>query len=558
MRYLFFILLTTLSYGKVLDNQEVDSNKPALQVVSVQDSKHLESIKKQLINENLFIKKLKNYFVVIIVNFDNEEEMLKKKEALKFRFKDSIIMSKLSNRILVPKTMTANKRTVLTPQTPIKSVFNQSKKQNEKSTKKNIIKSKYSKEDILKYQKAVNFFKIKNYENSYELFNELFINYLDDDKINFYLGRSAFEIKKYNEAYAAFQRVQIKDENNQRVRLEIARILYVLKSYDNALKEFEIVLKNPIPSQVRKNVQALIDSIKNKQKKYFFSGAYQLGFGWDNNVNNNTYLDFTTFGSTFLTNDTAKITDSFNKEVLVLNYIRPFEEDKSLAFESSSIFYLQNYFDEYYKNIALISLTNGISKIKNKRKVVLNLLTDKIWYGSESLLVNYGISPKITYLYDKSTIFDASLKYVKKKMSQSSDNDKDANIKNITLSLTKKFEDKSNVQVKTYFTAENKVRGIRTDVAKNLRGITLSYAKEFVPSYNTLISYQYDQSIYKENDPSLPSRRDNSDIYSLNITKTIDDTSSLSVNYSFIDVTSNIETNTYDKNTIGITYTKLF
>ena len=143
-------------------------------------------------------------------------------------------------------------------------------------------------------------------------------------------------------------------------------------------------------------------------------------------------------------------------------------------------------------------------------------------------------------------------------MSQSADRDKNANIKNITIKATKKFEDKSNVQIKTYLTYDKKVSGIRSDVTKNLKGFTLSYAKEFIPKYNTLVSYQYDQTKYRENDPNLPARKDTSGIYSLNVTKTIDDSSSVSVNYSFIDVRSNIETNTYDKNTIGITYTKLF
>ena len=386
----------------------------------------------------------------------------------------------------------------------------------------------------------------------------MFINYLDHEKINFYLGRSAFELKKYNEAYAAYQRVLIKNDKNQRVRLEIGRILYILKSYDNALKEFELVLKSPIPAQVRKNVQALMDAIKNKQKKYFFSGAYQIGIGFDDNVNNNTYEELTTYGSTFLTNDTKKVEDYFHKEVLVLNYIRPFKDNKSYAFESSSIFYLQNFFDENYKNIALVSLSNGISHIKDKRKVVVNFLTDKIWYGSDPLLVNYGISPKFTYLYDKTIILDASLKYVQKKMMQTGDKDKDAYIKNITFSATKKYEDKSNVQFKTYFTSEERLRGIRTDVTKNVRGFSLSYAKEFVPKYNTLFSYAYDQSRYKDADPSLPARRDNSDTYNFSVTKTIDKTSSLNMSYSFSDVTSNIETNTYDKNAIGITYTKTF
>jgi len=314
MKYLLLAILATFSYSKVLKNSEVDINKPALQVASIYDEKHLDKIKVQLINEKLFIKKITDYFVVLIVNFDNKEQVIKKKETLKHLYKDSIILYKLSNRIYVKKDPSKKMAAV-------QSVFNQNKKQNTNKTKQNKTQTKFSKKDVLKYRQAVRFFKEKNYEKSYELFNELFINYLEDDKINFYLGRSAFELKKYNEAYAAYQRVQIRDENNHRVRLEIARILYILKSYDNALKEFEIVLKNPIPAQVRKNVQALINSIKDQQKKYLFSGAYQLGLGWDNNINNNTYIDFTTYGTTLLTNDTTKIEDSFNKEVLVLNYI---------------------------------------------------------------------------------------------------------------------------------------------------------------------------------------------------------------------------------------------
>lgn len=574
MKYLLVILITTLAYSSVLKNNEIDIDKPALQIVSFKDTDNLIKIKKQFLNDNIFIKKISNYYVVYLVNFENKIEMLKKKEDLKSDFSDSIAMTKLSDRVFVKNPLDKNKlKTLQTKSKPKTEIFAQSKSQpkvtifnqNKKDIKPIVAKQnqtknsgKFTRDDFIKYNQAIGFFQAKNYEKSYELFNELFINYLDNEKINFYLGRSAFELKKYNEAYAAYQRILISDESNQRVRLEVGRILYLLKSYDNALKEFEIVLKEPIPAQVRKNVQALIDAIKNKQKKYFFSGAYQVGVAWDNNINNNTYLDFTTFGSTFLTNDTKKVEDYFHKEVLVLNYIQPFKKDKSYAFESSSIFYLQNYFEANYKNIALVSLTNGISHIKDKRKIILNLLTDKIWYGSDPLLVNYGISPKITYLYNKSIILDGYLKYVQKKMMQTSDKDKDSYIKNITLSATKKFEDKSNVQIKSYFTSEEKLRGIRTDVTKNLRGFTLSYAKEFIPTYNTLFSYQYDQSRYKDNDPSLAARRDNSDIYSLNITKTLDNSSSLSVNYTQVDVTSNIETNTYDKNNIGITYTGTF
>ena len=565
MKYLLIILITTLSYSNVLNNNEIDIDKPALQIVSVQDTNNLVKIKNQFLNDNLFIKKISNYYVVYLVNFENKMEMLKKKEELKSNFSDSIAMNKLSDRVYIQnplQTKSKSKPQMQTQSQPKVTIFNQNKKEIKKTTKPIVEKqtknSKFTRGDLIKYKRAIDFFQAKNYEKSYELFNELFINYLDNEKINFYLGRSAFELKKYNESYAAYQRILIQDEDNQRVRLEVGRILYLLKSYDNALKEFEIVLKHPIPAQVRQNVQALIETIKNKKQKYFFSGAYQVGLGWDDNVYNNTYEDFTTYGTGFLTNDTEKVVDSFNKEVLVLNYIRPFKNNKSLAYESSAIFYLQNFSKEHTENIGLVSLTNGVSYVKEKQKFVLNFLTDKVWYGSDPLLETYGISPKVTYLYNKSTIFEGYLKYTQKKMSQSSDKDLDANVKNITLSIIKKFDDKSNLQFKTYFTKEEKVRGIRSDVTKNARGFTLSYAKELVPTYNTLFSYQRDAVRYKENDPNLPSREDDLYTFGINVTKTINKASSISMNYSKTKVSGNIEVNTYNKNSLGLTYTKTF
>ena len=427
-----------------------------------------------------------------------------------------------------------------------------------KSSTKSSSLSSLSKEERIIYKKAMIAFKKRNYKKSYEFFSELYLNHLSHTSINFYLGRSAFELKKYNQAYAAFQRVLIQDEDNKRVRLEIGRVLYVLKSYDEALKEFERVLKYPIPTQVRNNVQALIASIENKKKKYFINGAMQFGLGHNDNVNSTTHLEYTTYGDSLLSNDTKKADDYFNKLVLVLNLTVPFKNNKQIAYEASLIGYSQDYFEENSSDIALMSVSNGLSFIQNKYKLSASLITDKIWYGSDPLMTNIGLSPKITYLYSKELILNLSGKYSKKRMTKSGDVDKDATIQNITFNMTKKLKNKASVSLTSYLTTERKIRGIRTDVNKDKKGFKISYGREFIPSINTVLSYAYDSNQYEESDINLPKRADVSETYNLTFTKSLDKTSNVSLDYAIVDNNSNIESNTYDRNTVGITYTKTF
>ena len=416
----------------------------------------------------------------------------------------------------------------------------------------------FSKNESLLYKKAVDFYKQRHYKKSYEIFSQLYLNHLSHIQINFYLGRSAFELKKYNQAYAAFQRILIQDEENNRVRLEMGRVLYVLKSYDEALKEFERVLKYPIPSTVRNNVQALISSIEDKKKKYFINGAFQFGLGHNDNVNSTTHLPYTTYGSTVLNNNTKKAKDSYNKLVLVLNLIVPFKKNKSLAYEGSLIGYSQDYFEENSSDLTLFSLSNGLSYIQNKYKLSALINTDKIWYGSDPLMTSIGITPKITYLYSKELIFNLSYKYSKKRMTKSGEEDKDANINNYTLGITKKLKNKASASLTSYFATERKVRGVRTDVDKDKIGYKISYGREFIPTINTVLSYAYDKNQYKQADLNFPVREDKSDTYAITFTKSMSKKSNITVEYNIIQNKSNIEANTYDRDTMGITYTRTF
>ena len=140
------------------------------------------------------------------------------------------------------------------------------------------------------YKNALKAFKTGDFQKSFKLFGEL-SNNSDNEHVNFYYGRSAFELKKYELAFSAFDRVLITNESNHRARLELARTLFLMEGYKESKKEFNKVLLAPIPKSVRDQVNKFLKLIKDKESGYILNKVAIFGLGWDNNINNNSYLD---------------------------------------------------------------------------------------------------------------------------------------------------------------------------------------------------------------------------------------------------------------------------
>ncbi|MGB5867156.1 MAG: tetratricopeptide repeat protein, partial [Arcobacteraceae bacterium] len=118
------------------------------------------------------------------------------------------------------------------------------------------------------YKIALENFNNKNYQKSFLLFDKLLEQYPENKIVDFYYGRSAFELQNYEYAFTSFDRILINYPNDSRVRAEFARTLMMMKSYKDAKKEFEAVLLMPIPQNVRKNIEKMIQVIESKEKNY--------------------------------------------------------------------------------------------------------------------------------------------------------------------------------------------------------------------------------------------------------------------------------------------------
>jgi tetratricopeptide (TPR) repeat protein len=128
-------------------------------------------------------------------------------------------------------------------------------------------------------------FKAKEFEKSYKIFKELFLENPANETINFYLGRSAFELKKYEEAIFAFERMLISYPDLLRIKLEIARSYMALGSNEEAKRLFYEVLNENPPEDVKKNILFMLKTIDSIQKKHRFSGSVEFGYGYDDNAN---------------------------------------------------------------------------------------------------------------------------------------------------------------------------------------------------------------------------------------------------------------------------------
>jgi tetratricopeptide (TPR) repeat protein len=100
------------------------------------------------------------------------------------------------------------------------------------------------KQIITAYKTALNYYKNKNYQESYKLFNILFKKNLNDPNINFYLGRNAFELQKYQEALVAYERVLFEKPDSLRTQFEVGKTHFFNQDYKSAKSVFEVLLSN--------------------------------------------------------------------------------------------------------------------------------------------------------------------------------------------------------------------------------------------------------------------------------------------------------------------------
>ena len=130
-------------------------------------------------------------------------------------------------------------------------------------------------------------FKKGDYKTSFNIANKICKISCNDLGLNLILGKSAYELGLFDEALSAYDRVLIQDENNIEARLQSA-LIYQKSGNTTLLKvELESLIRdNRLSEQDRLTVAKMLKNLKKKEKSDRGDGFYaslSIGYGYDTN-----------------------------------------------------------------------------------------------------------------------------------------------------------------------------------------------------------------------------------------------------------------------------------
>lgn len=340
-----------------------------------------------------------------------------------------------------------------------------------------------------KYTKALTLYKQKKYQESYELFNSLFENNLDNVNINFYLGRSAFELKKYHDSIIAFERILFSNPESTRTKLELGRAFFMSKQYNESKKYFNEVLQDDkLPAEVRVTINKFLAVIDNAKKKNFLNGVILVGLNYDSNINNQS--------DTYQNTGASGLTDWAHQEVLILNH-KYILNDKS-TIKNDFMLFSKSMKDRTNKekDVQLFSYTPSYSiNYGNGLTLDYGIFADSLWLGGSTSIKSFGILPKYTYAKDKNMIFTGQVKYQKK---NNVDKTKDSKYFEVTNSVKYIYNTKVTLGSSFIYAKEAEEDVSRDDINKDSYNFKVNSTYLLNPKFSLASTFSYKYSKYKD------------------------------------------------------------
>ncbi|MFA6192360.1 MAG: tetratricopeptide repeat protein [Sulfurimonas sp.] len=412
------------------------------------------------------------------------------------------------------------------------------------------------------YNKAKLLFEEKEYQQAYDTFYKLFENNLQDPNINFYLGRSAYMLKDFELAITAFERVLMIDPNSTRSKLEIAKCYFELKEYKKAQNMFLSTIKENMPVNVKQNIELYLSAINSKIQTNFFSGSAVLGINYDTNINNRATSDTFTIPGIVdsITNQPIKTANSTkdeaglaHQEAISLNHMYNFAEEVNI--KNDFVLFSKSLLSDRTKDIGLIQYSPALSVVYNGKILVdYALLFDKIWLSTRPLLNDYGIYPKLKYMYSPSIILGTTFKYQKKFLDTSI-----SEVEALEFTLNHIYSKDIMFTYYTQFYTEKKLSSNLTNVSQDMLNIALSASYKYMPTLTFTPKIQWYDKPYKEEDPFyLKEQQDNEYQFLFNTTYSYNKSVLMSLDYMYTEHISNIPSWEFNKHAITANVILLF
>ncbi len=409
------------------------------------------------------------------------------------------------------------------------------------------------------YSDAMDAYKAKDYQNSYELFSKLYLTKLSDVKLNFNLGRSAYETGHYEIALAAFERVEMLDATNLRNKLEKARTYFMLKMYEDAEIVFKEVLGNPmLPKNVRSNIELYLAKVTGAQKKSFTYATMNLDWVYDSNVNYGSLDDSYNIGTTSYPTTDEKSDRALQASVDLVN-IYDIGEVGAYAIKNRISAYLKDYQKENDYDTQYIGYMPSLVYKYTKYTAEMVVGLDTLTLGKELYLKSVYYMPRLEYAHTNTLRSIVYFKYQTKFFQQAAQSDLNANHYELSYSLQDVLSPRSYAQATIIGIIERKHKGSNIDVDYNEYKLNAIYVNQLTSTYGAEIYGEIRKRKYDDHSTIFDSTRDDtSETISASLSAKILQTLRFNVKTLYNRVDSNQNVFSYRKYTISIGLVKTF
>lgn len=401
------------------------------------------------------------------------------------------------------------------------------------------------------------------YDSAYHSFYQAFRNDPTSLQINFMLGRSAFESGRLEEAVMTYERILFQEPESPRVKLELARTYLRLGSRKQAEQLFNQVLAAEPPDPVRHNINRYLKAITGAEKRHFLSGAFTLGFGYDDNVRTTPADDIirTVIGEVHLTGPGAEPLDNYllNTSLVLEHLYRP-SADSSLNWKSTFTSY--NIFNETANDldINLFGFSSGPVWQRGRFSLHGNLILNHIELGYDRYLGIYGLGCSFSYRHSPLLTLNSYFSLLDKNFYQ--DGGKDST--NTAVSLGPVFVyGRNRLSLTARYEKESAYEDLNNTYERY--SIAARYDRKLFTRYNLFFSCKRQESDYEGLAPLFNrEREDETNYYNLGISRILWSSSEKNgrsligrISHTYIDAESTIELYEYDKNvtTLAVTFT---
>jgi FimV-like protein len=297
-------------------------------------------------------------------------------------------------------------------------------------------------------------FSKNQFNEAYQIFQQLSDNGDITNGLDFYLGRSALEIGKFKEALFAFERILIEAEDEatiNRTKLELARTHIGLGEVESAKALLKEVLKSNPPAKIKTNVSTLLSSLENQkiEEKFVSSIFVKIMAGYEENVNSQADIeDLRSFQQ-----DPNLVSDMVDSEYFggMASVYSAYNFSNNFALQGVVFGYLQDYSengDEF--DISTVSLQVSPIFKSGYYKFEFPMRFNTVNYGGEELLSSFSYGAKVSESIIKDVIFSLFANFKAKDMKN--DNNATGDSHSTQLGFSGSWKGKSNQVNFRYYT----------------------------------------------------------------------------------------------------------